>query len=162
MARGSSIHSYQDLIVWQKAMKLLAGVQQVIRRLPFPERYDFGRQMRRAALSIPATIAEGYGPDHLGDFLRHLSFARGSVMELETELIAVRDLSLVPRHEVAPLLVATDEISRRLTSLSRKLRLRPATGPRRSTFYPSELRPSISELTVAPPRTSASGSRRPP
>jgi four helix bundle protein len=118
------IRGYRDLIVWQKAMRLFVGTCRVIRKMPYPERDDLGRQMRRAALSIPANSAEGFGRDHLGDFLRHLSIARGEVAELETDLLGVRALSLVPKSELQPLLALADEVSRMLAVLSRKLRPR--------------------------------------
>src|ERR671916_786924 len=118
------VRGYRDLIVWQKAMRLFVGTSRAIRSMPYPEREDIGRQMRRAAFSIPSNIAEGYGRDHLGDFLRNLSIARGEVAELETQLLGVRALSLVPRPELQPLLMLADEVSRMLSVLSRKLRPR--------------------------------------
>ena len=138
MQNRAVIRSYQDLVVWQKAMHLLVATNRVIGRVRLPERYDFARQMRRAGLSVPANIAEGFGRDHLGDFLRHLSIARGSVMELETHLLALRALSLVPDQELAPLLLSADEIGRMLASLSRKLRSRMATRPGAKAFFHSE------------------------
>jgi four helix bundle protein len=165
---GPVIRGYRDLIVWQKAMHLFVGTCRAIRKMPYPERDDIGRQMRRAALSIPSSIAEGYGRDHLGDFLRNLSIARGEVAELETDLLAVRALSLVPRSELQPLLALTDEVSRMLAVLSRKLR------PRRDLRLRSPLRARDqshletlnskleTRLTASPRRTSASDSRPPP
>jgi four helix bundle protein len=130
--------------------------------MPYPERDDIGRQMRRAALSIPSNIAEGYGRDHLGDFLRHLSIARGEVAELETQLLGVRALSLVPRPELQPLLMLADEVSRMLSVLSRKLRprrdLRLRSRSKPPNGAPLETRTSKLEtqITASPRRTSAS------
>jgi four helix bundle protein len=164
------IRGYRDLIVWQKAMRLFVGTSRAIRKMPYPERDDIGRQMRRAALSIPSNIAEGYGRDHLGDFLRSLSTARGEVAELETDLLAVRALSLVPRSDLQPLLALTDEVSRMLAVLSRKLRprrdLRLRSRPRSVSRVPLETRNSKLEthdspVSASPPQTSASDSHRP-
>ena len=135
----------------------------MIRKLPYPERDDLGRQMRRAARSIPANIAEGFARDHLGDFLRSLSVSRGEVAELETDLLGVRALSLAPRSEIEPLLSLADEISRMLAVLSRKLRSRRDLRLRsrtRNAFH-SKLEPRTSKLlTAAPQQTSASDSLR--
>jgi four helix bundle protein len=137
MQRGGLIRSYQDLVIWQKAMQLVVGINKIIRQIPAPERYDFARQMRRAALSVPANIAEGFGRDHLGDFLRHLSIARGSVMESETYLLALRALSLVPERDLSPLLSLADEEGRMVASLARKLRSRNRAGRGPRAFFDS-------------------------
>jgi four helix bundle protein len=83
------IRSYKDLVVWQRAIELLVAVHCVVRGIPIPERYDFASQMRRAARSVSANIAEGFGRDHLGDYLRSLSAARGSLFEVESDLLAL-------------------------------------------------------------------------
>ena len=80
------IQSYRDLTVWQKAMELVVGCYKFVSNLPKNETYGLISQTQRAAVSIPANIAEGHGRDHLGDYLRHLSIANGSLMELETHI----------------------------------------------------------------------------
>ena len=124
MVNPGVVRSYRDLVVWQKAMRLFVGTSRMIRKMPFPERDDIGRQMRRAALSVPSNIAEGHARDHLGDFLLRLSVAKGELAELETGLLAVRALSLAPRSDLQPLLTLADEVSRMLAALSRELRPR--------------------------------------
>jgi four helix bundle protein len=135
MQRSSPIRTYQDLVVWQKAIQLLVAVSRIIRRVPVPERYDFGGQMRRAALSISSNIAEGFGRDHLGDFLRQLSMARGSAMEVESDLLALRALSLVPRAELSPVLSLANEVIRMIASLARRLRSRSADRRGPPSFF---------------------------
>jgi len=82
-----AIKSYRDLQVWQKAMALVVESYSVTRLLPKNESYGLIGQIQRAAVSIPANIAEGHGREHLGDYVRHLSFANGSLMELETHFL---------------------------------------------------------------------------
>ena len=118
------VRGHRDLIVWQKGMRLFVDTSRLIRTLPYPERYDIGRQMRRSALSIPCNIAEGSGRDHLGDFLLKLSTARGEVAELDTQLLCLRAVSLASKSRIRPLLALADEISRMLTGLSQSLRSR--------------------------------------
>ena len=81
-------------------------------------------QIRRAAASIPANIAEGQGRDHTKEFLNHLSIARGSLMELETHLMLSQRVSLLKKESLDPLLVLTDRISRMLSGLRKALEKR--------------------------------------
>lgn len=85
------VKSYRELKVWEKAMGLVVESYRLAGLLPKAESYGLASQIQRAAVSVPANIAEGHGRDHLGDYLRHLSVAKGSLMELETHLsIATR------------------------------------------------------------------------
>lgn len=84
---GKAIRSYRDLGVWQKAIDLVDVCYLLTRRFPTDERYGLSSQIRRAAVSIPANIAEGNGRTGRGEYLRFLSIARGSLRELETLLI---------------------------------------------------------------------------
>ena len=78
--------NYEKYEVWQKAMDLAENVYGLIRRLPLEERYALSDQMRRAAVSIPSNIAEGYSRGSDKEFIRFLYIARGSTAELETQL----------------------------------------------------------------------------
>lgn len=83
-------------------------------------------QIQRAAVSIPANIAEGHGREHLGDYLRHLSIARGSLMELETHLLILNRLYL-PIDEVKSAFEMIREVDRMLSGLTKRLKeLSPA------------------------------------
>ena len=86
------IRSYRDLVVWQKGMDLVTSCYEATESLPDNERYGLTNQVRRAAISVPANIAEGYGRYHLGDYIRHLRVANGSLFELETELLLIERL----------------------------------------------------------------------
>ncbi len=81
------VRNFRDLKVWQRAMELVVRSYKITSTFPPSERYDLVRQIRRSAVSIPSNIAEGHGRTHLGDYLRHLSIANGSLMELETQLL---------------------------------------------------------------------------
>jgi four helix bundle protein len=89
MAQSSGISSYRDLHVWQRGMDLVVESYRLTEKLPKAELYGLVSQIRRAAVSIPANIAEGHGRYHTREFLRHLSISKGSLRELETELLVV-------------------------------------------------------------------------
>ena len=109
------VQDYRDLVAWQKAMELVPTVYTQVKKLPREELHCLSAQIRRAAVSIPANIAEGHSRRHTREFIQHLSIARGSTAELATLLeIAVR-LSYLAREEVTPLTERIIEI-RRLTA----------------------------------------------
>ena len=89
------ITTYKDLIVWQKAIDLTVAVYELTEKFPKEEIYGLTSQMQRAAVSIPANIAEGYGRVHRGDYLQHLSISRGSLAELETHIALAARLGFV-------------------------------------------------------------------
>jgi len=116
------LRSYQGLLVWQRSVDLCVEAYQLAARLPAIERYGLATQTRRAAVSIPANIAEGYGRTHRGDYVHHLSIASGSLCELETHLHITQRLRLLNEGELRLGHELCDEVSRMLTTLKRKLR----------------------------------------
>jgi four helix bundle protein len=119
-----SLQSYKELEVWQLAMDLAEQCYKVTRTYPKEELFGLTCQIRRAAASIPANIAEGQGRDHTKEFLNHLSIARGSLMELETHLMLSQRVSLLKKESLDPLLTLTDRISRMLAGLRKALEKR--------------------------------------
>lgn len=80
------IKSYQDLDVWQKAMDLVVMCYKLCKKFPKHEVYGLASQLQRAAVSVPANIAEGRQRQHVKEFIQHLSIAYGSLAELETHI----------------------------------------------------------------------------
>ena len=113
--------SYRDLIVWQKAMDLSVEFYALTASFPSGERYGLVSQIRRAAASIAANIAEGHERTHRGEYLHFLSIARGSLGELETHLLLTVRLGFKSEAEVAALLNRCDELGRMLRHLVRRL-----------------------------------------
>jgi four helix bundle protein len=113
--------SYRELRVWQLAMDLVESVYRLTASLPRDERFGLTAQLRRAAVSIPSNIAEGHGRRSAGAFAHHLSIARGSVLEVETQVrIAVR-LRLVADGSAEAVLAACDDVGRMLFGLQRSI-----------------------------------------
>jgi four helix bundle protein len=116
------VKSYRELLVWRRALDLVAECYRITRLLPKTELYGLASQLQRAAVSVPANIAEGHGREHLGDYLRHLSIANGSLMEVETHLLIGEKLAFLSGAEIAPALELAAEVGRMLAGLTRKLR----------------------------------------
>jgi four helix bundle protein len=116
------VTSYRDLVVWARAMDLVEDCYKLSKQIPQSEMYGLTSQIRRAAVSIPANIAEGHGRKTLGDYIQHLSIANGSLKELETHLLIAGRLHYVKENEIRPTLAKCAEIGRMLASLIQKLR----------------------------------------
>jgi four helix bundle protein len=115
------IASYRDLDVWQVAMAIVIEVYHVTRAFPVEERFGLIAQLRRAAVAIPSTIAEGRNRLGAGEFRRFVSIARGSVAEVETQLAVAVALGFVAASEVESLSSRLDELSKMLFGLYRSL-----------------------------------------
>ena len=115
------VRSYRDLLVWQKAMELVAEVYRVVKKLPREEQYALSDQMRRAAVSIPSNIAEGQARNSTKEFIRFLSMAKGSLAELETQCFICIALSYISEKDLQAALSLSDELGKMLTALIQKL-----------------------------------------
>ena len=114
--------SFRELVAWQKAMALAEIAYRIARSLPREERYHIGSQIIRAAISVPANIAEGCGRGAKRDYARFLSIARGSLAELETHLLlAFRLFHTSPKDHRSALELIT-EVGKMLAALQRHLR----------------------------------------
>ena len=103
-------------------MKLVTRIYQSTERFPKSEMFGLSAQLRRAIVSVPSNLAEGQGRDSSKEFLHHISFAYGSLMEAETQLQIAANLGYIEETEVGELLDSTAEIGRMLNGLSRSIR----------------------------------------
>ncbi len=115
------IESYKDLIVWQKCMNLAEAIQHVTEYLPSSENYGLRTQIRRAVVSVPSNIAEGYGRQSTGSYKQFLMIARGSLLELETQIQLCVRLKYIESDKIISIETLITEISKMLTSLISKL-----------------------------------------
>ncbi|HET9783585.1 MAG TPA: four helix bundle protein [Terriglobales bacterium] len=113
---------YRDLRVWQSAMELTESVYALAKLLPGEEKFALSDQLRRAAVSIPANIAEGQARGHIREFLRYACMARGSLAELETLVQLVARLNYATAPQIQPLQDRLDELRRALDGLTSALR----------------------------------------
>ncbi|MGD0540623.1 MAG: four helix bundle protein [Tepidisphaeraceae bacterium] len=105
------IRTHRDLIAWQLGMRLAQMIYQVTRQMPQSEQFGLVNQMRRAAVSVPSNIAEGYARQSTADYLKHLRIARGSLAELSTQFeLSVELKMLIQTQIVADLLAEADRV----------------------------------------------------
>src|SRR3990167_852201 len=107
--------NYTDLIAWQKAMDLAEATYRATTTLPMDERFGLSAQMKRAAASIPANIAEGQGRRTRGEFGNQLSVAHGSVRELETHVMLAERLGYLDAAVARGLKDRLSEVGRLVT-----------------------------------------------
>ena len=123
------MRSYRELDVWKKAMDMVVAVYELTSKFPAQERYGLTSQMQRAAVSVPANIAEGYGRIHRGDYVHHLSIARGSLAELETHIALAVRLGFVGREEAAIIWNMAQEVGKMLPGMIRSLQRKSKENP---------------------------------
>ncbi|MBX3436640.1 MAG: four helix bundle protein [Planctomycetaceae bacterium] len=116
------MNSYRELKVWQRAIDLVVACYELTRKFPDDERYGLTSQLRRAAVSVAANIAEGHGRGTKKAFLNFQWIANGSLTELETHFIIAGKLGYVSREAGRPVYDQMQEIGRMLSSLRRSLK----------------------------------------
>lgn len=114
-------NSYRDLIAWQKAVDLVTAVYRWTATFPADERFGLTSQMRRAAVSVAANIAEGQGRTSRREFHHFLSNARGSLLELETLIYVARNVQYFSQALQDEALAETDRVLRLVTALARSV-----------------------------------------
>ena len=120
-----ALKTYRDLEVWQTSMELVEETYRISQAFPDEEKFGLTSQLRRAAVSIPANIAEGYGRMHRGDYVRHLSIANGSLTELETLLTLTVRLNLIKRETAMRAWELMQQVGKMLNKLIAALKPQP-------------------------------------
>lgn len=139
----NGFQSVQRLKVWQKSMDLVEMSYRLSSRLPLDERFGLISQIRRAATSIPANIAEGFGRWNARDFARFAAIASGSLRELETHLMIVQRLGYLDNSAVELALHAADELSKMLYQMRRRVLANIGASERKPNTRLSPLRNTI-------------------
>ena len=120
---------YKQLQVWQKGMDLTEEVYRLVKQLPREETFAMSDQLRRAAVSVPSNIAEGHGRGTDKEFIKFLTIARGSLLEVETQLLICNRLNLISSSDSRLAQSLIIEIGKMLNALIsyRRNCLRPKT-----------------------------------
>ncbi len=119
------MQTYRDLIVWQRSIELVKAVYLLTERFPKAEMFGLTSQMRRAAISIPANIAEGFARKHRAEYAQFVRIAFGSGAELETFLVLTKELEFASKNEIAAASAKLDETMRMLNKLIASLVAKP-------------------------------------
>jgi four helix bundle protein len=119
--RNPTVETYRDLVVWQNAFALAMSVYRITALFPDTERFALTNQLRRAAVSIASNIAEGYGRGSTSDYLRFLKIARGSLYEIDTQLLFAVELNYATQDAYASIKDELDNCQRPLAALIRSL-----------------------------------------
>jgi len=115
-------HTYRDLVAWKKAIELVTEIYKATAGFPKDELYGLTSQLRRAAVSVPSNIAEGQGRLTKGEFQQFLGHARGSLLEVETQIIIALNLTYLNQDQANRLLSLAAELGRILNGLLSSIR----------------------------------------
>jgi four helix bundle protein len=119
----AQINGFEDLIGWQKAMDLVESIYRLTVQFPTEERYGLTSQLRRAAVSTPSNVAEGYGRRTRADYVRFVDIARGSANEIQTQLVLCQRLRMATQEQIRHPLEQVKEVQRILKGLVHALEL---------------------------------------
>jgi four helix bundle protein len=117
----NKIRTYRDLKVWQKGIELVKEVYKLTKAFPENEQYGLSSQMRRASISVPSNIAEGFRRRYSKEHKQFLSIALGSCAELETQITIAKELRYIDVHTESKLLEIVDHICAMLVNLDKKI-----------------------------------------
>lgn len=124
----AAFNSYRDLKAWQMGMDVSELAYKLTARFPKHEVYGLCSQIQRAAISIPANIAEGHARDSTKEFLRFLAIAQGSLAELETHLLLAQRFGCTDTNELEKIMILTNETGKIMRGLQRSLNNRLASS----------------------------------
>ena len=119
------LKNYKDLKVWQKAYQLCVKIYKITKRFPKEEIYGLTSQLRRASISVPSNIAEGYGRQTTKEYIQALYIAYGSNCELETQILLSGDLGYVETEDLEEIQKDLGDVERMLKGLIKSLKNKP-------------------------------------
>jgi four helix bundle protein len=111
------LKNFKELKVWEKSYQLSLGIYKITTKFPDDEKFGLTSQVRRAAVSIPSNIAEGYGRRTRADYIKFLHIAYGSCCELETQMLISIDLNYMNNEKGIKVMDKIKEVERMLKSL---------------------------------------------
>jgi len=114
--------SFQDLTVWQRSVELALQIYKLTAKFPDSEKFGLTNQLRRASVSVASNIAEGYGRSTRGEYLQFLGHARGSIFEVETQIVIAKALEFGPKQTMLAAEELCNEVGKMLGAMMKTLR----------------------------------------
>ncbi|MDL2143957.1 four helix bundle protein [Flavobacterium tructae] len=119
----SGIKSYKELLIWQKGIRIVSLTYQLVKSFPQEELYALTSQLKRASVSVPSNIAEGYGRNTDKSFTHFLNISRGSLFEIETQLVIANELGFITNEALyREILNLIEEESKMINSFCKTLK----------------------------------------
>jgi four helix bundle protein len=118
---SEKLKSYKELKVWQRSYQLCLEIYKITKGFPDEEKYGLTSQLRRAAVSVPSNVSEGYGRKTTPEYIQFLYIAYGSVCEIETQILLSGDLGYISNGRLEMLKEGIREVERMLKALIRSL-----------------------------------------
>jgi four helix bundle protein len=115
------VESHRELLVWQRAIQLSVAIYKLTASFPREELYGLTAQLRRAGVSIASNIAEGYGRGSRGEYKQFLAIARGSNLEVQTQLVIAKELHFASSASIDTAEALSEEVGKMLTVMLKKL-----------------------------------------
>ncbi len=115
--------TYRELICWQKAIELVKSIYKITNNFPHTEQFGLTSQLRRAAVSVPSNIAEGFGRGSNKDFRRFLDISRGSLFEIQTQIYIAKELDYIDKEFFEKVYEQSREVERILVGFMKSLKL---------------------------------------
>ena len=117
----SSVTTYKDLLIWQKGIEIVKEVYLLCKELPKEELYGLTSQIKRSSVSIPSNIAEGWGRNYTKSYIQFLKYSRGSLLELETQIIIAKELDFISTEMFAKIQNLITEESKMLNAFIKSI-----------------------------------------
>ena len=115
------IRTFKDLMVWQKSYQLALDIYKISKNFPSEEKFGLTSQIRRAAISVPSNIAEGYARRYIKSYISFLKISHGSIAEVETQILISKDLGYTKEETLKKIIIKCTEIQKMLWALIRSL-----------------------------------------
>lgn len=118
------IKSYKDLLIWQKGIQIVKEIYKLCELLPKDEIFGLQSQLKRASISIPSNIAEGYGRNYTKSYKQFLTTSRGSLLELETQIIIAIELNFITNDNGKKVIDLINEENKMLNAFINSLKIK--------------------------------------
>ena len=116
-----NVKTYKDLLIWQKGIEIVKETYLICQEIPKEELYGLQSQLKRSSVSIPSNIAEGWGRNYTKNYIQFLKYSRGSLLELETQMIIAKELNFISTEKFSKIQDLITEESKMLNAFIKSI-----------------------------------------